>query len=98
MQPTGRSVNDLMPGVIRKVQRAAYIKPDAIIEAWPEIIGPKCAPMTKAVSFNEGLLYVKVNNSTLLSLLIQHERVRLVKQLRQAFPSAEIRNIVFRMG
>lgn len=73
-------------------------RPDLILEAWPEIIGEKLAPMTKPMAFERGILTVKVSNSTLYSLLSQHERGRLLACLRQRFPAVEIKNIYFRIG
>ena len=68
-------------------------RPDLILASWPEIIGSKLAPMTKAISFEAGILYIKVNISTLYSLLSQHERGRLLKCLRDRFPAVEFKNI-----
>jgi len=74
------------------------MRPDLILAAWPSIIGERLAPMTKTVSFVDGVLTIKVRNSSLLSLLAQHEKPRLLKELRKKFPSAAIRNIRFHIG
>lgn len=66
--------------------------------AWPAIIGPKLCQMTKAVSFEEGTLTVLVKNSTLYSLLVKHDKMRILKLLRDKFPNTTINNIVFRIG
>jgi hypothetical protein len=71
---------------------------DLILAAWPAVIGERHAPMTQAVAFVGGVLTVRVRNSTLYSLLVQHERSRLLKALRTQFPQTAIHNIVFRMG
>ena len=54
--------------------------------------------ISTAVSFVEGILIVRVRNSSLYSLLVQHERNRLLAVLRKKFPAVTIRNIVFRLG
>lgn len=95
---TNKQIKDLLPKVLDQISALHRDRPDLILMAWTEVIGEKLAPMTKAVAFEKGILTIKVNNSTLYSLLIQHERVRLLKCLRMKFPAVEIKNIHFRMG
>ena len=38
----------------RKFKNAHQIHPDLILAAWPEVIGPKLASMTQAISFENG--------------------------------------------
>ena len=54
--------------------------------------------MTQAVAFADGVLVVKVKNSTLHSLLSQNDKLRILTMLRQKFPRVEIHNICFRIG
>lgn len=98
VRPTGKQIRHLLPEVLAEIGEGFAERPDLVLAAWPEIIGGKLAPMTQAVSFSEGLLTVKVKNSTLLSLLSQHERPKLLKSLQQKFPSITIKGIVFRIG
>ena len=72
--------------------------PRFILAAWPQVIGPAHADMTQAVSFYEGVLTVKVRNSTLHGLLSRYEKNRILTVLQQRFPKANIQNIVFRIG
>ncbi|MES2122727.1 MAG: DUF721 domain-containing protein [Chlamydiota bacterium] len=95
---TNKRLSDLLPKVLGEIGALHRDRPDLILASWPHIIGEKLAPMTKAVSFENGLLTVKVSNSTLYSLLSQHERGRLLKCLREKFPSVGIKNIHFRIG
>lgn len=95
--PTGRSIKQLLPKVLEQIALVQKNRPDLILAAWPELIGAKFAPMTEAVSFDQGTLKIKVKNATLHSLLMQ-EKFRLVKSLQEKFPKIEIRNIVFRIG
>ncbi len=97
-ETTGRLLADVLPAVMKELSAAFRDRPDLVLAAWPEIIGEKLAPMTHAASFEEGLLFIKVKNSSLYSLLSQHERPRLLRSLREKFPSVTIRNIIFRMG
>ncbi|MFI5334333.1 MAG: DUF721 domain-containing protein [Chlamydiales bacterium] len=97
-KPTGKKLKDLLPGFLAAISKNYKERPDLILAVWPEVIGEKLAPMTEALSFHEGILTVKVKNSSLHSLLVQHERSKLLKRLREKFPSSEIRNINFRIG
>lgn len=95
---TNKQMKDLLPKVLSQIGAIFRDRPDLILAAWPQIIGEKLAPMAKAVCFEKGILVVKVSNSTLYSLLSQHERGRLLKNLREKFPTVEIKNIHFRVG
>jgi len=95
---TTRRVSDLLTNALSKIDVTFQGRPDLLLAAWPDIIGPKFAPMAVAVSFQEGVLYVKVKNSTLYSLLNQHEKIRLLNALRKRFPKLVIKTILFRMG
>lgn len=97
-QVTSHRMADLLPRVLAKIGEVYQQRADLILAMWPEIIGCKLATMTQAVSFANGVLVVKVKNSTLHSLLSQNEKLRLLHLLRQKFPHAEIKNIVFRIG
>lgn len=95
---TSQEIKQLLPFFIKKIGNRYQKRPDLIMAAWPEVIGSRLSSMTRAVSFHDGFLNVKVRNSSLLSLLVQHERKRLLKELRQKFPNATIRNIQFHIG
>jgi hypothetical protein len=97
-EQTNKQLKDLLPKALGKIGALHRDRPDLILAAWSQVIGEKLAPMTKAVSFDQGILVVKVGNSTLYSLLSQHEKGRLIRCLREKFPSVEIKNIHFRIG
>lgn len=95
---TTYKVTDLLPKVLVEIQHVYQDRPDLILACWPEVIGPKLAAMTQALSFVDGILVVKVKNSTLYNLLNQYDKPRVLHSLRQKFPSITIKNIVFRIG
>lgn len=97
-ETTTRHLNHLLPVVLSKVSQVHQERPDLILASWPEVIGSKLAQMTEAVSFIEGVLLVKVKNSTLHSLLSHHEKTRLLNNLRYKFPNVSIKTIQFRIG
>lgn len=97
-KPTNKLLSPLLDSALSQIGMSFKERPDLILAAWPEIMGAKLAPMTQAVSFDEGVLTVKVKNSTLHSLLSIQEKPRLLQSLREKFPSVTIRNIIFRIG
>ena len=93
--PTGKSIADLLPDVLKEIRTKAGQQTDEIFLFWKELIGDKMGPLTEPISFDEGVLIVKVKSSTLYSLLCYHERPRLMKRLQEKF---SIRSLVFRIG
>jgi hypothetical protein len=91
------SLGDVASNALMGIRATHQERPDLVLAAWPEVIGERLAKMTQATSFQDGVLMVKVNNSTLHSLLSQHDRQRVLNGLRQKFPRLQIKNIVFRM-
>ena len=97
-QPTGRSLKELLPQVLRGISRVHAQRPDLIVAGWVDVVGPKIAGMTTAVKFTGGTLLVKVQSSTLLNVLEQYEKTRLISELKRRFPKAGLKNIIFRIG
>ncbi len=95
---TFHRVGDLLPLALKEIGCRYQDRPDLILAAWPDIIGLKLAPMTRVTTFEEGILTVKVSNSTLYSLLSQHEKKRILERLRSRFPTVPIHAIHFRFG
>lgn len=95
---TTRRIGDLLLQQLSLLTDVRGERPDIILAAWPEIIGQQLAPMTEAISFREGVLYIKVKNSTLYSLLTQHDKPRIMNNLRAKFPKVQFRNVQFRIG
>ncbi len=95
---TSKQISALLPAVLDRIQGTHKERPDLLLAAWPEVIGEKHAKMTSAQSFRDGVLTIKVKNATLHSLLVQHEKARLLKVIKEKFPSIGIHNIIFRIG
>jgi hypothetical protein len=97
-QLTTRRMAELLPEILYEISTSHQNCSELLLATWPEIIGNRLAPMTEAVSFKEGILLVKIRNSSLHSLFHQHEKLRILNNLRQRFPKVKIDNIVFRIG
>ena len=95
---TNYHIDEVFSSLLGNIKDKFKDRPDLILAAWPVMMGPQMAKMTQAVSFANGVLLVKVKNSTLHSLLAQQEKSHILAKLRQQFPSSEIKTIVFRIG
>jgi len=90
-------VQDVLIQVLHRVREVHKERPDLILAGWKQVVGSGMSQMTEAVSFSEGILVVKVKNSTVHSLL-QYEKRRLLQEMRKKFPRTEMKKIVFRVG
>lgn len=97
-EPTGKKIGEILPGILSNLTGRFKDQPHLILEAWPQIVGEKVSKLSRAVSFNEGVLEVRVRNSSLLSLLVEHEKNRLLTQLKKRFPKVKILDICFKIG
>lgn len=96
---TSRKLQDLLPQVLDSLQGKYNAQPKLLLERWATIIGSHLAPFTRAVRFEDGVLHVKVKNSTLLSLLHSPtDKKKIIEAIRNALPGIVIRNILFRIG
>jgi predicted nucleic acid-binding Zn ribbon protein len=96
---TSRKLPELLQSLLAKVEAKFNAKPQILLDEWPKIVGPEIASMARAERFDDGVLYVKVKNSTLLSLLSNpHDKKRLIENIKQKLSGISIRNIVFRIG
>lgn len=96
VQNTNRDIRKLLPEALEKIGEKFQDQGSLVLEAWPEIIGKEIAPMTKAVSCEDGVLTVQVKNSTLHSLLSGQEKGRILFQVQKRFPYVKVQKIVFR--
>lgn len=92
------SLKALLPKFLSNLEVAYDNDSEVIMQAWPEIIGDKMAPMTKVHSFQNGVLTVHVVYPALLGLLRGSEKEKLLRVLRKRFPRHHIKNIEFYIG
>ncbi|MCB1119649.1 MAG: DUF721 domain-containing protein, partial [Chlamydiia bacterium] len=95
---TSHKLGDLLGGLLDRLQGPEWGNCRQVTEGWSEVVGPKVAPLTEVESFENGFLRVRVKNGTLLSLLAQYEKSRLLKELRRRFPKITIKTIQFFIG
>jgi len=85
-------------GTQRYLDRLAKMmgaNPAAVMESWPEVVGPAHAPMCRARSFVDGVLEVSVGNAMIYSHFRQYEYFNLLNAVRKRHPETEIKKIKF---
>jgi len=92
---TAKTLSDLLPEILKEIGAKGGVQEEEIFLFFLELIGAKMKALTEPVSFTDGVLTVKVKSQALYSLLVQHERPRLLKELQKRFT---VRNLVFRIG
>ena len=98
LKPTGREAHDLVDPILAKIQRSVEARPQNIFNIFSDLLSEKIRPLVKPVFYQNGVLKVKVQNATLLSILSSQEKGRLVHNLRSRLPSLKIQDIVFQIG
>lgn len=97
-RPTGRPICELLPQILRQLSNQYQEDYHHILSAWPNIVGEQIGKMSRAVNYNSGILKVYVSNSTLYSLLVEHEKTRLLNIYKKRFPKVHFRDIFFKIG
>ncbi len=97
-QNTIKPIKEFLPKILTDIDSKYARNPKRIIDSWPEMIGPKVARMTQVVSYDEGVLKVKVNSSTLYSILRGVEKKNILMKMQNAFSIRAIRDIIFVIG
>ena len=97
-RPTGKKISDLLPEILMDLSGKMSNQTYLILEAWPQIVGERIARMSRLDSFDNGILRVLVKNSTLLSLLVEHEKCRLMFMFQKRFPKVKFQDISFKIG
>ena len=95
---TNKHLKDLLPSALREIEGRRSERPDKILAGWALVADAQWSKMTQACSFEKGVLMVKVKNAALYSLLVQQEKINLLRKLQEKFPEVAIKNIVFRIG
>lgn len=94
---TGKLISQVLPEMMQALGERVKERPDEVLKAWPGVVGELHASMSKAVSFESGILKVKVKNSSSHSVLSQ-KAPDLLRNLREKFPYATIKKILFSIG
>lgn len=97
-QPTGRPIHSLLPKVLKNIQKKIGVSEEVIMQAFVSVLGDKFAPMISSVRLEDGVLYVKVKNAALNSVIAGYERNRIIQEVRKALPGTQIQRIYCAIG
>ncbi len=97
-QSTNKLLSDLVLKMMDNIQKEMEINPQLVVDTWPSILPDIIAPFTKAISFKDGSLLVRVKNSSLFNTLDQIEKPKLLRDMQEKLPAANIKKIVFKFG
>lgn len=95
---TSKLLSDILPKYAKKFVQGENADPQLVLRAWPEVVGETLAGMTRAERFVEGILYVRVSNASLYSLLSGYEKKKVLHKLQEIVPGSQVRGLVFRIG
>ncbi len=96
-QDTSQPVGLLIAVLMKELGLSERMTEEQIISAWREIVGEFLASHSRPSGLNEGVLYVRVLQSTMLYELDRTFRKEILEKLRKRF-GRTIRDVRFKMG
>jgi len=95
---TSKYLHNLSKNLLFDVDKKRKTDPQALLDGWKDLLQEPLRSQTKPLRYEEGILYVAVLNSPLLSVLELYQKKTLLAQMQSKFPKSEIRAIRFRLG
>lgn len=93
---TTKHLKDVARYYLQRLEKKIALQPLSVLEAWGTVLEPPFAGMTQATKYDNGVVFISVSNSSLLSLLHRpDEKSRLLQALRAKVPTTPIKDIVF---
>lgn len=84
-QPTSHALDLLVSRWLRAFDKRVSDSPEKAFAAWDAVVGLKISALARPLTFSEGILTVRVQNSTLMSLLAGTERKQILQRLRRQY-------------
>lgn len=91
---TNKSLQHLLQKFLSQIQTSEESEKERVFKLWFAILGDEFSKYTKPLSFDKGIFIVRVESSSLYSLLCTYEKTRLYQELRKHVP--HLRDIRFR--
>ncbi len=96
--PTGQRIETLLPDILNEISKNQQQSIFVIEKVWNDLVGHKITSFTRLTGFENGVLFIKVKNATLLSILSSQEKGRLMQNLTNKLPNIHFKNLVFQFG
>ncbi len=93
---TSQNLGDLLPLFLQKLSSKKREEKEEVFKAWFAIMGEELSGYTRPFSYEKRVLLVKVQSSTLYSLLCTREKPRLLQEMQAKI--AAVKDIQFRFG
>lgn len=93
--PTGKKISEVLPEMLKGLKVKSTDEKEVLFQFWYSLLGEKLGGLTQPISWNDGVLLVKVKSGALYATLCQHEKKRLLKAISAKF---KVRDLVFRIG
>jgi predicted nucleic acid-binding Zn ribbon protein len=91
------TVAKILEKTLRKLPSAKKIKGQMIIDAWPEAVGEKISQKSRALSVENGILFVWVNDSVWAQHLSLQKR-KIISQLHRLTATRLLKDVRFQVG
>lgn len=96
---TTKHVKELLSRYLYRLEKKMAEEPHTVIEAWGKVVDPSFRGMTRAERFDEGILYVRVKNSVVMSMLCGPvQKKQLLAKMQQVSSQSGIKDILFSIG
>ena len=93
-----QSVGDTLEKVMRKLGLAERLTEGQILKAWKDIVGEWFALHTCPDRIRDGVLYVRVVQSSVHCELDRNCKKQIIQKLKARFGAGRVRDIRFRIG
>ena len=93
-----QAVGDALEGVMRKLGLTERLTEAQILKAWKEIVGEWFALHTCPERIRDGVLYVRVVQSSVHYELDRNWKPKIVQKLKERFGGGKVRDVRFRIG
>jgi len=93
-----RAVGETLEKVMRRLGLEERLTESQILGAWKEIVGDWFALHTCPDRIRDGVLHVRVVQSSVLYELDRNCKARIIQKLKARFGASRVRDIRFRIG
>src|SRR5438128_9743185 len=93
-----QSPAELVPKLMQRLGLRERLHETEVIETWSKIVGEFIAAHSAPFALRDGILYVRVLQQVLHSVLVQVCMIDILRKLKQRFGGKTIRDVRFRVG
>jgi hypothetical protein len=95
---SGKSIADIMPGVLQRLRIDKRQSEAEIIRVWTSLVDPNIAAHALPTGLRNGTLFVSVDSSVWLDEIVRYRRKEILDRLKLTFGPQLVQRISFRVG